>query len=163
MNQMNDEHQPAAPVSPPEDELAQCKAAAQEYLNGWQRAKADFINYKNDEGRRLEDTARFMARSMMQDMLPVLDSFDLALKSYGNEDQQKGILLIRSQFTDALKKRGLEIIAVTQGEPFNPEKHEALDAIEAEYPPGSIVEEIQKGYLLQGRVLRPSRVRISKE
>lgn len=163
MNQMNDEHQPAPPVSPPEDELAQCKAAAQEYLNGWQRAKADFINYKNDEGRRLEDTARFMARSMIQDMLPVLDSFDLALKSYGNEDQQKGILLIRSQLTDALKKRGLEIIAVTPGEPFNPEKHEALDAIEAEYPPGSIVEEIQKGYLLQGRVLRPSRVRISKE
>lgn len=163
MNQMNDEYQPAPPVSPPEDELAHCLAAAQEYLNGWQRAKADFVNYKNDEGRRLEDTARFMARSMMQDMLPVLDSFDLALKSYGNEDQQKGILLIRSQLTDALKKRGLEIIFVTPGESFNPEKHEALDAIEAEYPPGSIVEEIQKGYLLQGRVLRPSRVRISKE
>ena len=165
---MNDEHQ-SAPVPPLGDELMQCKTTAQEYLNGWQRAKADFINYKNDEAHRLEDTARFMTRSLMQDMLPVLDSFDLAIKSYGREkepvyeDQQKGMLLIRSQFMDTLKKRGLEVISLAPAEPFNPEKHEALDAVESEHPPGSIVEEIQKGYFLQGRVLRPSRVRISKE
>lgn len=168
MNQMNDIDQ-SPPVPPLEDELTQCKTTQQEYLNGWQRAKADFINYKNDEGRRLEDTARFMTRSLMQDILPVLDSFDLAIKSYGmdktsvHEDQQKGMLLIRSLLCDVLKKRGLEAIVLTPKELFNPEKHEALDAVESEYPPGSVVEEIQKGYFLQGRILRPSRVRISKE
>lgn len=166
---MNDEQQSVPSAPSDKDELEQCKTQAQEYLNGWQRAKADFINYKNDEARRLEDTARFMTRSLMQDILPILDSFDLALKSYGidkastREDQYKGMLLIRSQLLDALKKRGLEAIAVTPGESFNPEKHEALDAIESEYPPGCVVEEILKGYVLQGRVLRASRVRISKE
>ena len=165
MNQTNNEETIDMPVG---DELSQCKAQAQEYLNGWQRAKADFVNYKNDEARRLEDTARFMTRSLMQDLLPLLDSFELALKHFGAEktvgegEQEKGILLIRSQMMDILKKRGLEAIAVTIGEPFNPEKHEALGEMEADVPSGSIAEEIQKGYMLQGRVLRPARVRVAK-
>ena len=165
MNQTNNEETINAPVG---DELSQCKAQAQEYLNGWQRAKADFVNYKNDEARRLEDTARFITRSLMQDLLPLLDSFELALKHFGAEktagesEQEKGILLIRSQMMDILKKRGLETIAVKVGDPFNPEKHEALGEMEADLPSGSIAEEIQKGYTLQGRVLRPARVRVAK-
>ena len=165
MNQTNNEETIDMPA---DDELSQCKAQAQEYLNGWQRAKADFVNYKNDEARRLEDTARFMTRSMMQDLFPLLDSFELALKHFGAEkttgesEQEKGMLLIRSQMMDILKKRGLEMIAVTMGEPFNPEKHEALGEVEADLPSGSIAEEIQKGYTLQGRVLRPARVRVAK-
>ena len=165
MNQTNNEETIDMPV---DDELSQCKAQAQEYLNGWQRAKADFVNYKNDEARRLEDTARFMTRSLMQDLLPLLDSFELALKHFGAEktagesEQEKGMLLIRSQMMDILKKRGLAAIAVTIGEPFNPEKHEALGEMEADVPSGSIAEEIQKGYMLQGRVLRPARVRVAK-
>ena len=150
------------------DELTQCQAKVQEYLNGWQRAKADLVNYKNDEGRRLEDTARFMSRSLMQDFLPLLDSFELALAHFGTEagaaggEQEKGMLLIRSQMMDILKKRGLEAIAVTVGEMFNPEKHEALGEMESEMPTGSVVEEIQKGYAIKGYVLRPARVRIAK-
>ena len=167
MNQMNEEKNDHMP-DPAADELAQCTAKAQEYLNGWQRAKADFVNYKNDEARRLEDTARFMTRSLIQDLFPLLDSFDLALKHFGSEktagesEQEKGMLLIRSQMMDILKKRGLEAITVTIGEPFNPEKHEALGEVEADLPSGSIAEEIQKGYVLQGRVLRPARVRVAK-
>jgi len=60
MNQMNEEPLNNSPQQETPDELAQCKAQAHEYLNGWQRAKADFVNYKNEEARRLEDTARFM-------------------------------------------------------------------------------------------------------
>ena len=179
MNQMNNEEmQDQQPVAV-NDELAQCTAKAQEYLNGWQRAKADFINYKNDEARRLEDTARYMTRSLIQDLFPLLDSFELALKHFGGEktgnesEQEKGanprgradaqgMLLIRSQMMDILKKRGLEAIALTMGEPFNPEKHEALGEVEADLPSGTIAEEIQKGYTLQGHVLRPARVRVAK-
>ncbi len=163
---MNEEINKEESIAP--DELAQCNAKAQEYLNGWQRAKADHINYKNDEGRRLEDTARFMTRSLVQDLFPLLDSFDLALKHFGGEktagesEQEKGILLIRSQLMDILKKRGLEVVTLTIGEPFNPEKHEALGEVESEFPSGSVAEEIQKGYALNGHVLRPARVRIAK-
>ena len=165
MNQTNNEETIDMPVG---DELSQCKTQAQEYLNGWQRAKADFVNYKNDEARRLEDTARFIARSLMQDLLPLLDSFELGLKHFsaektaGESEQEKGMLLIRSQMMDILKKRGLEAIAVTRGELFNPEKHEALGEVEADLPSGAVAEEIQKGYTLQGRVLRPARVRVAK-
>ena len=168
MNQMNNEEMQNQQTASVNDELAECTAKAQEYLNGWQRAKADFINYKNDEARRLEDTARYMTRSLMQDLFPLLDSFELALKHFGGEktgnesEQEKGMLLIRSQLMDILKKRGLEAIALTMGEPFNPEKHEALGEVEADFPSGTIAEEIQKGYTLQGHVLRPARVRVAK-
>ncbi len=166
MNQMNEEINKEGDA--PQDELAICNAKAQEYLNGWQRAKADHVNYKNDEARRLEDTARYMTKSLVQDIFPLLDSFDLALKHFGTDktagenEQEKGMLLIRSQLMDILKKRGLEVIALTIGEPFNPEKHEALGEVEAELPSGSVAEEIQKGYALNGQVLRPARVRIAK-
>ena len=178
MNQMNEEKNNEMPDIVP-DELAQCTVKAQEYLNGWQRAKADFVNYKNDEARRLEDTARFMTRSLMQDLLPLLDSFELALKHFGAEKaagesehekgatprvhtDAQGMLLIRLQMMDILKKRGLETIALKVGDSFNPEKHEALGEMEADVPSGTVAEEIQKGYMLQGRVLRPARVRVAK-
>lgn len=149
-----------------EDELSQCKTQAQEYLSGWQRTKADFINYKNDEAKRLEDMARFMTKSLVMDVLGVLDSFDLACQQIegkqGNEQELKGVLLIRSQLLDVLKKRGVDIISVHAGDTFNPELHEALGEIESNFSEGTIVEEFQKGYTLQGKIIRPSRVRLSK-
>lgn len=148
------------------DPLTRCMSEQQEYLQGWQRSKADFINYKNEDGRRLEDTARFVIRSFISDILPVLDSFELALQQMSSEQHKesdtKGILLIRSQLLDALKKRGVEVIAVERGDPFNPELHEALGETESDVPEGTIAEEFQKGYMLQGKVVRPARIRLSK-
>ena len=156
----------------PQEMLKQCEAKAKEYLDGWQRAKADFINYKNDEAKRLEDTARFISRSFIQDVLPVLDSFDLALKTYESfvgygdtahqYDEGRGLLLIRSQLLDMLKKRGLEVISVDAGGKFDPEQHEALGEMESDLPSGTIAQEVQKGYTLHGRIIRPVRVRVSK-
>jgi len=167
MNQMNQENnEESTAQAPASDELSQCKAQAQEYLNGWQRTKADFINYKNDEGRRLEDTARFMTRSLVMDVLPVLDSFDLACQQMegkqGSEQEIKGILLIRSQLLDVLKKRGVEVIPLHTGDTFNPELHEALGEVQSDLPEGVVAEEFQKGYMLQGKVVRPARVRLAK-
>lgn len=162
MNQMNEEND----ESVIDDELAQCNAKIQEYLNGWQRAKADFVNYKNEEAKRLEDTARFITRSLVSDFLPVLDSFDLACQQMEGkqrtEQEVKGILLIRSQLLDALKKRGLEVIPLHPGDSFNPELHEALGEMESSFPEGAIAEEFQKGYTLQRKVIRPARVRLAK-
>lgn len=144
------------------EKLAICEKERKEYLEGWQRAKADHINYRNDEGKRFEDMARFVTAGLIQEVLPVLDSFELALGHGIAPDVEKGILLIRSQFEDILKRRGLEQISVATGEEFNPEKHESIGEIESEVLPGKIAEVVQRGYIFRERVLRPARVRISK-
>lgn len=144
------------------EELKQCELKCKEYLEGWQRAKADFINYKNDEGKRFEDMGRFVTSGLIHDILPVLDSFDLAFQYKMPPEMERGALLIRSQFEDVLKKRGFEEIAVAKNEVFNPEKHESIGEMESDAPEGAIAEVVQKGYFLRGRVLRPARVRLAK-
>jgi len=89
--------------------------------------------------------------------LPVLDSFELALKESGD----KGVFLIKSQIDDVLKKHGL-VAMRTLGEKFNPEFHEAVAEDKSEKESGAILEEFQKGYLLHGKVLRPARVKVAK-
>jgi len=143
-------------------DLKKCESEKKEYLDGWQRAKADFINFRNDEGKRMEDMARFITVGFVQDVLPVLDSFELALSHGMPPETEKGILLIRAQFMDVLKKRGLEEISAASGDAFNPERHESIGEMESDAPEGAIAEVVQKGYMIRGRVLRPARVRLSK-
>lgn len=142
------------------DDLKKCIVERKEYLDGWQRAKADFVNYRKDETSRFEDMARFVVAGLTQDILPVLDSFDLAISHGLPKDVEKGVLLIRSQFIDIMRKRGLEEISGV-GKKFDPEFHEAIGEIESEQEDGTIMEEIQKGYMMKGRVLRPARVKIA--
>lgn len=144
------------------ERLEKCGTERKEYLEGWQRAKADLINYKNEEGRRAEDMARFLIAGLVQDVLPVLDSFDLALGHGLPAEVEKGVLLIRSQFKDILKKRGLVELEVRSNDEFSPEKHEALGEIASDVAVGKIAEVVQRGYLFRDRILRPARVRISK-
>lgn len=144
------------------NDLEKCEKERKEYLEGWQRAKADFLNYKKDEGRRLEDMAKFVISSLIQDILPVLDSFDLALGHDLSKESEKGVLLIRSQFEDVLKKRGLEQIKTGPGDGFNTEIHESVGEIESEHPEGVVAEVVQKGYKFRERVIRPVRVRLAK-
>lgn len=152
------------------EKLRVCEEEKRGYLDGWQRAQADAVNYKKDEGKRLEDLGRFITQSMLSDLLPVLDSFDLALQSFSakggqavNNQIEQGVLMIRSQLTDVFKKRGVAQIEVTPGEEFNPEKHESIGEVESEKSAGTVAEEVQKGYTLVGRVIRPARVRLAKE
>ncbi len=149
-------------VKKTKEELKKCETERKEYLEGWQRAKADFINYKNDEGRRFEDMARFVTTGLIQEVLPVLDNFDLALGHGLPSEIERGVLLIRSQFEDILKKRGLEQIKVAVGEEFNPEKHESIGEVESDKSAGTIAEVVQRGYFFREKVLRPARVRLAK-
>ncbi|OHA11618.1 MAG: nucleotide exchange factor GrpE [Candidatus Sungbacteria bacterium RIFCSPLOWO2_02_FULL_47_9] len=144
------------------EELKTCSEEKKEYLDGWQRAKADHINYKKDEAKRLEDIARFVTAGLASDILPALDSFDLALGHGMNSEVEKGVLLIRSQLLDILKKRGLEVLT-TAGKKFDPAFHEAIGEVEADGEEGMVAEEIQKGYMFRGAVVRPARVRISRK
>ena len=146
------------------DDMARSEKERAEYLDGWQRAKADLINYKKDEGRRLEEFMKFAGAAMAEDLLPVLDSFDLALAGApgGAGALEQGMRIIRSQLEDMLKKRGVAAIAVHAGEPFNPEKHEAIGQMQSEYPAGVIAEVSQRGYEIAGRIIRPARVRLAQ-
>ena len=131
------------------------------------RKKLEFVlvNYKKEEGRRMEDIARFVISGAISDILPVLDSFDLAFKIRqlaDDKSQEQGVLMIKTQLLDVLRRRGLEIIQLKPGEDFNPERHESVGEVESEYPAGAVAEEVQKGYLLRDKVLRPVRVRLAK-
>lgn len=156
---MEEQKQTEPEQSAPENLAVKCE----EYLNGWKRAKADFINYQKDEGRRFEELAKFGNEALIKDLISILDSFDLAENAHPDN---KGMRIIRTQLEELLRKRGLEPIVIKTGDPFDPSRHEALLAIEnpgtASRPPNTIAEELEKGYTLYRKVIRPARVKVIK-
>lgn len=151
----------AAKLKKLREKLLQCEAEKKDYLDGWQRAKADLMNYKRDEARRFEELAKFAAEGVIAEVVPVLDSFDLALRHDMPKDVERGIVMIRSQIEDILRRRGLEVMQPL-GQKFDPAYHESLGEVEADGEEGMVAEVLQSGYLLAGKVLRPARVKISK-
>ena len=148
------------------EEFKKCHEKENEYLEGWKRAKADFLNYKKDEGKRNEELAKYIKEEIIFGILPILDNFKEAKnhipKNLKDDEYVKGIFQIEKQFQNYLKEQGLEEIK-SIGENFNPELHEAVDNVEKEKgESGKIVEEIRKGYRLKGRVLRPAKVKVIK-
>jgi len=145
------------------DKLGNCEKERDEYLNGWKRALADLSNFKKDEAARLENVLKYSHAAMMEDMLPTLDSFDLALTTTEKGSAaERGMHIIRAQIYDALKRYGLEKIAVKKGDGFDPALHEALLTEAGDGPPDKILDELEAGYTLHGKVIRPARVKISK-
>jgi len=155
---------PEPTVADLKEQIEEMTAQRDEYLAGWQRSKADFINYKKEEMKKLEDVARYGSEDLIKDLISVMDNFDLALRTLEKAGPvEKGIYLIRTQIDDILKKRGLEKIDLKPGDLFDPAIAEALSEVDAEQPPGAIVQEIEPGYRLHEKVLRPARVIISKD
>lgn len=144
-------------------ELEEATKKADEYLAGWQRAKADFSNYQKDEAKREALMAQFAAREIVKDALLVLDSFDLAITNQGEDNAEtKRLRIIKDQFLSILKKWGLEEMEVREGQKFDPNLHEAVETLsDATKPEGTIVEVFERGYLLHGRVLRPAKVKVA--
>lgn len=134
-----------------------------EYLDGWQRSRAELVNYKKDEAKRIDDMMKFANGAIIRDMIMVLDNFELAIMAMEKHGTvEKGIYLIKAQLEDILKQYGLEKMSVTVGEQFDPTKHEAVASAESELASGSITEEIERGYYLQGKLIRPSRVKVAQ-
>lgn len=148
----------------PKKDLAEIEQARDEYLDGWKRAKADLINYKKDELRRLEEVARFGSESLILELISILDDFDLALATLEKQGTaEKGIYLIKSRFEDILKHRGLEKIKVKAGDRFDPAFHEAIITVQEEGGEvDAVAEEVEAGYALHGKVIRPARVKVYK-
>ncbi|HEY4523835.1 MAG TPA: nucleotide exchange factor GrpE [Candidatus Paceibacterota bacterium] len=134
-----------------------------EYLNGWRRTKADFQNYKNEELKRLEEVIKFGNADIIKELITVLSNFDLAIAAAEKTGvSNEGIALIRSQLEEILKKRGLSAMEVKPGDAFSPALHEVLSEEEGDMPDGTIIEVLESGYVLQGKVIKPARVKLSK-
>jgi molecular chaperone GrpE len=149
-----------------EQKLKESETLKNEYLAGWQRARADLINYKKEELERIGDFIKRANENLIFEFLPVLDNFDNAEKVISPEKKEvpeiKGFLQIKKQILEFLKKYGVEEIK-SVGEKFDPVFHEVVEEIETDkFETGTIVEEIQKGYKINGRVLRPARVKVAK-
>ena len=145
-------------------ELKKVKKERDEYLDGWKRAKADLINYKGDELKRLEHVVHFANEDMIRDLITVLDSFELALASMKDDDpSEKGIYLIKIKLEECLKKRGLKKIEVETGDAFDPAYHEAVGVTEDESAKSeTVAEELGAGYILHDKVIRPAKIKVFK-
>jgi len=139
--------------------LAEEKEKAENYLASWQRAQADFVNYKRRNEQEKEETIRFANSALILSLLPVLDDLERALNSVSPEQADagwlEGIRLIERKMKASLETQGLLYIEVL-GEKFDPNLHEAVRQDKGEE--GIIIEEVQKGYKLHDRVIRASRV-----
>jgi len=129
------------------------------------RLQADFENYKKRVEKDRENDQRQASARVVQNLLPVLDNFERAIASATGDDAgsslHQGVQLIFRQILDELRREGLEAID-TVGEPFNPELHEAVATEEHnDLPHQTIMEELQRGYTLNARLLRPALVKVS--
>jgi len=132
-----------------------------ELIDTLQRVQADFENYKKHIEKRCQDFEKTACKKLVAELLPVLDSFELALKNKDSKDFADGMELVYSQLFSVLEKQGLKLIKAN-GEKFDPYKHEALLKEESDQEEDMIIDEMQKGYTLNGEIIRFSKVKLSK-
>jgi len=137
-----------------------------EYLSGWQRERADFLNYKKQELEKIGELIKYANLGFILKLLPVLDNFDAAEKKISKKAKEnkdvKGLFQIQSQIKDILKNQKIEEIK-SLGKKFDPSIHETVEMVEMKgKESGTVIEEIQKGYTINGQILRPSKVKVIK-
>ena len=147
-------------------DLEKSEALKNEYLAGWQRARADLLNYKKEEMERIGELLKYANTDLILKILPILDNFEVIEKklpeNLKNDENVIGLLLIKNQILDFLKSQGVEEVKAA-GEKFNPNLHEVVEELEtSDKEQGTIMEEIQKGYKINDRLLRPAKVKVVK-
>ena len=147
-------------------QLEECQKQKEDYLKGWQRAKADFLNYKKGELERTKEFLKFANVGLIINFLPILDNFEKAEKEtpedLKNNQYFQGLLQIKKQIQDFLRNQGVKEIE-SVGKKADLNFHEIIGEVEMkDKESGMIVEEIQKGYLIEDKLLRVAKVRISK-
>ena len=137
----------------------------EEALQRYLRLAADFDNFRRRTRQELEEVRKTAAERLIGELLPVLDNFERALASARTafpENVVTGIDMIHRQLWHVLEQSGAQLMGAA-GQPFDPARHEAFEQVEADdLPEGTVIEEVQKGYLLNGKVLRPALVRVAK-
>ena len=144
------------------DETEKLKAEIEEKKNQYLRLQADFENFRRRTRQEKEELGNVVTQTILKDMLPLLDNFERALAS-DNKDSEgfhKGVEMIYNQFAEDLKKNGLEYIE-TEGKKFDPNFHQAVMRVQnPDLEDETIAAELQKGYIVKGRVVRPSMVQV---
>jgi molecular chaperone GrpE len=162
-NQAAPESLPAGDGSVAE-QIQKLVAEKQDLQNTLVRRQADFENYRKRVERERQQERHRGAEVLIEQVLPVLDAFDRALKtqdSSASAEYRKGFELIRTQLWSALAKQGLQPIEAV-GKPFDPHLHHAIENVPtAEQPEGTVIGEMQTGYIFHDRVLRPAMVRVA--
>jgi len=148
-------------------ELEEQKDKAAEYLDGWQRARAEFANYKKRVEKEQEDMIKSANGAFIARLLPVMDDFERAFQTLPLElmgmTWLEGIVLIQRKLQVLLEQEGVTVIE-TEGQMFDPTLHQAVTYEESEeHEEGQIIGEAQKGYKMGDKVLRPSLVRVAKK
>jgi molecular chaperone GrpE len=147
-------------------ELDETRSKSDEYLEGWQRARAEFSNFRKRVERDREQVQQNAAGSIIRRFLDVLDDLDRALQNRPQEGEgaiwADGIELIYRKLLSILEAEGVKPMAA-EGQVFDPNLHEAISQEESpEHESGEIISVVQNGYLLGERVLRPARVRVAR-
>ena len=177
--------------------LEECQKLKDEYLAGWQRERADFLNYKKEEIERMGEMIKYVDVGIILNFLPILDNLEISDKKLSenlkvdelrssspfadarvgkedksssspfaaarvNDENVKGLLQIKTQIKDFLKNQGVEEIECL-GKKFDPNSQEIVGEMEVkDKEPGTVIETIQKGYTINGRLLRPAKVKVVK-
>ena len=147
-------------------ELNEARSKSDEYLDGWQRALAEFSNYRKRVERERDQVQQSAAGNIIRRFLDIVDDLDRALKNRPQEGEgavwADGIELIYRKLLTILESEGVRPMEAA-GQPFDPNLHEAISLEPSEtHESGEVIEVIQNGYLLGDRVLRPARVRVAR-
>jgi molecular chaperone GrpE len=161
-----EEQQPAEDANDADDEAAKLREELEAEQNKYLRLLADYDNFKRRVVKDRQDAEKFRSQSLLSDLLPVLDNFERALSVEAKSDEAasllKGLEMVRTTLLEAVKREGLEEIKA-EGEPFDPHIHQAvMQEKDENAEPGTVLQELQKGYTLKGRVLRPAMVKVNE-
>ncbi|MEK7648445.1 MAG: nucleotide exchange factor GrpE [Patescibacteria group bacterium] len=168
---MNDEQLTIEEALKKIDELTQSadalKKQNEEYLDGWKRAKADYINFKNEQEKRSKELAQFASYALVMQLLPISEHFRKAF-GYVTEELRpsewvKGIEQIYRQLKEVLKGMGIEEMEGSVGKAFDPSLHQAVgNERRDDFDDGVVTQETDGGYTFHGRVVIPSKVIVNK-
>ncbi|HZJ85419.1 MAG TPA: nucleotide exchange factor GrpE [Syntrophomonadaceae bacterium] len=147
-----------------QEKLAEAEEEAKKHLDNYLRTLAEMENMRKRSQREREEYLRYATLPVIKKLLPIIDDFERAVNIEYSQDVEglhKGMEMIFRKLLDLIKAEGVEPIK-TMGELFNPEFHQPLLVEESEEAENTILEEMQKGYIMHGRVIRPSLVKVSK-
>ncbi len=146
------------------DELSKLKSERDALYERLARLQAEFDNFRKRQSKENQDFRDYALTNVIRDLLPILDSLDRALQTQPEgEEFRKGVELIDRQFHDALAKLGVQPIE-SKGQAFDPNLHQAIQMVEsADIEENHVVDELQRGYKIKDRLLRPAMVTVSKK
>jgi len=146
-------------------EMEELKQEKDELYDRLLRVQAEYDNFKKRTQKEKESDRKYRSKDLVEELLPVLDNFERALQVEATDETKgliDGITMVYNQFQDALKSQGVEVIEA-EGKEFDPNIHHAvMQADEDELDPNIVVEELQKGYMLKDKVVRPAMVKVNK-